>query len=37
MIDKDLAELYMFETKILKQAVKRNIDIFPENFIFELT
>ena len=37
MIDRDLAELYEAETKVLKQAVKRNIDIFPENFMFELT
>jgi hypothetical protein len=33
----DLAELYEVETKVLKQAVKRNIDIFPEHFMFELT
>lgn len=37
MIDKDLAELYETETKVLKQAVKRNIDIFPEHFMFQLT
>lgn len=37
MLDKDLAELYQVETKVLKQAVKRNIDIFPEHFMFELT
>ena len=37
MIDTDLAELYEVETKALKQAVKRNMDIFPENFMFELT
>ncbi|MCH8318048.1 MAG: ORF6N domain-containing protein [Bacteroidetes bacterium] len=37
MLDKDLAELYGVETKVLKQAVKRNIDIFPEHFMFELT
>ena len=37
MLDKDLAELYAVETKVLKQAVKRNIDIFPEHFMFELT
>ena len=37
MIDRDLAELYGVETKVLKQAVKRNIDIFPEHFMFELT
>jgi len=37
MIDKDLAELYEVETKVLKQAVKRKTDIFPEHFMFELT
>lgn len=36
-MDRDLAELYEVETKALKQAVKRNMDIFPENFMFELT
>lgn len=37
MIDRDLAELYGIETKVLKQAVKRNIERFPENFMFQLT
>lgn len=37
MLDKDLAELYQIETKVLKQSVKRNVDIFPEHFMFELT
>jgi len=37
MLDKDLAELYGVETKALKQAVKRNIVRFPEDFMFELT
>jgi hypothetical protein len=37
MIDKDLAELYEVETKALKQAVRRNRDIFPDHFMFELT
>jgi hypothetical protein len=37
MLDKDLAKLYGVETKVLKQAVKRNIDRFPEDFMFELT
>ena len=36
MLDRDLAELYEVETKALKQAVKRNIDIFPTHFMFEL-
>jgi hypothetical protein len=37
MIDMDLAELYNVETKVLNQAVKRNIDKFPEDFRFQLT
>ena len=37
MLDSDLAELYGVETKVLKQAVKRNVDIFPTHFMFELT
>ncbi len=37
MIDRDLAELYGVETKALKQAVKRNLDIFPKHFMFELS
>ncbi|HTA82451.1 MAG TPA: ORF6N domain-containing protein [Bacteroidia bacterium] len=37
MLDFDLAELYCTETKILKQSVKRNIERFPEDFMFELT
>ena len=37
ILDSDLAELYEVETKALKQAVKRNLDIFPEHFMFELT
>jgi len=37
MIDRDLAELYGVETKRLKEQVKRNIDIFPKHFMFELT
>ena len=37
MLDSDLAELYGTETKVLKQAVKRNIDRFPDDFMFELT
>lgn len=36
MIDSDLAELYGVETKVLKQQVKRNIDRFPDDFMFEL-
>ena len=37
MMDRDLAELYQVETKALKQAVRRNIDRFPNDFMFELT
>lgn len=37
MLDKDLAALYEVETRALKQAVKRNIDRFPFDFMFELT
>ncbi|MBW8332852.1 MAG: ORF6N domain-containing protein [Prolixibacteraceae bacterium] len=37
MIDRDLAELYSVETKRLKEAVKRNLFRFPEDFMFELT
>ncbi len=37
MIDRDLAELYKVETKVLKQAVKRNYTRFPDDFMFELT
>lgn len=37
MIDYDLALLYEVSTKVLKQQVKRNIDRFPEDIMFELT
>ncbi len=37
MLDADLAELYEVETKALKQAVKRNLDRFPSDFMFELS
>ena len=37
MLDKDLAKLYGVETKVLNQAVKRNINRFPEDFMFQLT
>jgi len=36
MLDRDLAQLYNVETKVLKQAVRRNIDRFPDDFMFEL-
>ena len=36
MLDSDLAELYDVETKVLLQAVKRNKDRFPEDFMFQL-
>jgi hypothetical protein len=37
MLDRDLARLYEVETRALNQAVKRNIERFPENFMFQLT
>jgi hypothetical protein len=37
LLDRDLAELYAVETRALKQAVRRNIKRFPEDFMFELT
>ncbi len=37
MLDFDLAELYEVETKVLNQAVKRNIKRFPEDFLFRIT
>lgn len=37
MLDSDLAKLYGVETKRLKEQVKRNIERFPEDFMFELT
>lgn len=36
MLDFDLAELYDTETKVLKQAVRRNLERFPADFMFEL-
>ena len=37
MIDRDLAELYEVETRVLNQAVRRNIKRFPEDFMFQMT
>lgn len=37
MLDRDLAYLYGVETRLLNQAVKRNIERFPEDFMFQLT
>lgn len=37
MLDRDLASLYGVETKVLNQAVKRNIERFPDDFRFQLT
>lgn len=37
MLDFDLAEMYDVETRALKQAVRRNMDRFPEDFMFQLT
>ena len=36
MIDRDIAELYGVETRVLNQAVKRNIKRFPDDFMFVL-
>jgi phage regulator Rha-like protein len=37
MLDKDLAEMYGVKTQVLNQAVKRNIERFPDNFLITLT
>lgn len=37
MVDSDLSYLYHVETKVLNQAVKRNLNRFPEYFCFKLT
>src|SRR5580693_3587756 len=37
MLDEDLAELYKVETKQLKRQVRRNVDRFPEDFMFEIS
>ena len=37
ILDRDLAVLYRVETRVLNQAVKRNIERFPEDFMFQLT
>ena len=37
MLDFDLAPLYQVQTKVLKQAVRRNIERFPADFMFEIT
>ena len=37
MLDRDLAELFGIETRVLKQAVKRNMKRFPKDFMFEMT
>ncbi|MBK9525785.1 MAG: ORF6N domain-containing protein [Bacteroidetes bacterium] len=36
MVDRDIAELYGVETKRLEEAVRRNLDRFPEDFMFEM-
>ena len=36
MLDRDIAELYGVETRVLNQAVKRNIDRFPDDFMFQV-
>lgn len=37
MLDRDLADIYGVETRVLNQAVKRNIERFPDDFMFQLT
>ena len=37
MLDKDLAELYGVETRVLNQAIKRNLERFPDDFMFQLS
>lgn len=37
MLDYDLAELYEIKTKYLKRSVRNNLDIFPNDFFFEIT
>ena len=37
MLDRDLAKLYGVETRVLKQAVTRNLESFPDDFMFKLT
>ena len=37
LLDRDLAEMYGVETKQLKRAVRRNIDRFPKDFMFQLS
>lgn len=37
MLDRDLAELYQVETRVVNQAVKRNLKRFPSDFMFQVT
>ena len=37
MLDRDLADLYGVETRVLKQAVRRNLKRFPKGFMFEMS
>ena len=37
MLDRDLSDLYKTETRVFMQSIKRNIERFPENFMFQLT
>ena len=37
MLDRDLARLYGVDTRVLNQAVKRNMERFPERFMFQLS
>jgi hypothetical protein len=36
MLDSNLADLYKVETRVLNQAIRRNLDRFPEDFMFQL-
>ena len=37
MLDEDLAKLFKIKTKVLNQSIKRNIDRFPQNYMFKLS
>jgi hypothetical protein len=37
MLDKDLAEMYVVETRVLNQSIKRNLNRFPKDFMFQLS
>ena len=37
MLDRDLAEMYRVEVRVLNQSVKRNVSRFPDDFMFQIT